>query len=77
MAWRPSTLGTKDTLKNFADARDSLWEVESENFQKLTTKMIYHSLDDPMSQFEMAGDVGHVQANGRSTVKDDEGALLH
>ena len=36
------------------DAEDSLSEMESKNFQKLASKMLYYSLDDPTIQFEMA-----------------------
>ena len=50
----PSTPGTTDTLKNLADAEDSLSEVESKSFQRLAGKMLYHSLDDPTIQFDKA-----------------------
>ena len=49
-----STSGTTDTLKNLADAEDSLSEVESKSFQRLAGKMLYHSLHDPTIQFDMA-----------------------
>ena len=50
----PSTLGAKDTLKNFAEAEDSLSEVESESFQRLDCKIPHHSKGDPTIQFELA-----------------------
>ena len=50
----PTTLGTKDTVKNLDEAEDSLSEVEPKNFQRLASKMLYHSLDDPTIQFQMA-----------------------
>ena len=37
----PSTLGTKDTVKNVAEAEDSLSEVETKNFQRLAGKMLH------------------------------------
>ena len=49
----PSTLGTKGTVKNLADAEDILLSVESKNFQGLAGRMLHHSSDDPTIHFEM------------------------
>ena len=50
----PSTPGTKDTVKNLAEAEGSLTEAESKNFQRLAGKVLRHSSDDPTIQSEMA-----------------------
>ena len=48
------TCATKNTVRNLADAEDSLSEVESVNFQRLTDKMLDHRLDDLTNQLEMS-----------------------
>ena len=48
------TPGTKDTVRNLTDGEDTLSEEEGKKFQRLAGKMLYHSLDDPTVQFDMA-----------------------
>ena len=47
-----TTPGTKDTVKNLADAEDELDESEKKFFQSCAGKLMYHSIDDPRVQFE-------------------------
>ena len=69
----PSTPGTTDTLKNLAEAEDSLSEVESSSFQRLAGKMLYPQLGRPDDSVRHGHvDIGHVQATGRSNGKADD-----
>ena len=47
-----TTPGTKDSVKNLADAEDELDKYEKKFFRSCAGKLMYHSIDDPRVQFE-------------------------
>ena len=63
------SFGTKDTMKKFVEAKDSVSDVESTNFQRSFCQMVHQS----DSVRDGHGDVGCVQANSWSSGEDDAG----
>ena len=74
----PSTPGANDTVKNLAEAKDSLSEVDLKTFLRVAgKKLLLHLVRTHDSARDGHGYVRHVQANGAMPKLDVGDTPLH